>query len=301
MAQFTILITTRNRLEDLKYTLQINEAKLGDSDVEYIICDDGSNDGTYDYVSSNYPKIKLLRNETSKGLIYCRNQMMNLVKTAYAISIDDDSHFVTNNPIPSIEAYFNAHPRCAVVGFRIFWGKEMPFVNINQEKPSIMKSYVGCGHVFRINAWNSIPDYPDWFIFYGEEDFASYHLFKKEWEVHYLPDVLVHHRVDLKGRKHSKDYRLRIRRALRSGWFLYLLFYPVGLVPKKILYSLWMQFKTKVFKGDFRAFIAILQALGDLILNVPRLIKKSDRLSNEEFKKYSKLPAAKLYWKPKDL
>ncbi len=301
MKEVTILITTRNRLDDLKYTLLMNEVVLNDSNIEYIIYDDGSNDGTYEFISSNYPEIKLLRNKTSRGLIYCRNHMMNLVETKYAISIDDDLHFITNNPIHSIKTYFEAHSKCAILSFRIFWGKEAPALTYSDEIPYRTKSYAGGAHVFRMSAWKSIPGYPNWFIFYGEEDYASYHLFKKDWEIHYFPKVLVHHRVDLKARKQKKDYRVRTRRALRSGWFLYLLFYPLGLVPKKILYSLWMQFKTKVFKGDFKAFIAILQALGDLILNLPRLIKNSDRLSKEQFVKYSKLPATKLYWKPKDL
>ena len=300
MSTVTILITTKNRLDDLKYTLKKNEEVLENIDIRYIIYDDGSTDGTYEFISSNYPEYKLLRNEESKGLIYCRSSMMNMVETEYAISIDDDLHFITSNPIQHIESFFKEHNRCAVVSFRIFWSKEAPTFTENYETSCRTKSYAGGAHAFRMDAWRSIPGYPDWFIFYGEEDFASYHLFKKGWEVYYLPEVLTHHRVNLKARKSKKDYRIRTRRALRSGWFLYLLFYPLKLVPKKILYSIWMQFKTKVFKGDFKAFIAILQALGDLFFNSFRLVKNSNRLSNKQFEEYSKLPGTKLYWKPKE-
>jgi GT2 family glycosyltransferase len=135
-------------------------------------------------------------------------------------------------------------------------------------------------------------------VFYGEEEFASFQLFKEGWEIHYLPEVLVHHRVDVKSRKKEKDYRLRLRRSLRAGWYLYFLFYPLKVIPKKFIYTLWIQFKLKVFKGDLKAFIAILQALGDVIFNIPRLMKNANRLTNNEFKEYCKLADTKLYWKP---
>jgi hypothetical protein len=63
-------------------------------------------------------------------------------------------------------------------------------------------------------------------------------------------------------------------------------------------YSLWMQFKLKVLKGDFKALQAIVLALFDLIWNVPRIVKNSNRLTPKEYEKYNQLPETKLYWQP---
>ncbi|MBC7606167.1 MAG: glycosyl transferase, partial [Burkholderiales bacterium] len=132
----------------------------------------------------------------------------------------------------------------------------------------------------------------------GEENFASYQLFKKNWKVFYLPEVLVHHRVDIKARKKNKDYVERQRRSLRSGWYLFFLFYPITKIPRVLSYSLWMQFKTKVFKGDLKVLQAIFLALLDLVLNIPRILKNSNRLTTKEFEVYKKLSATRLYWQP---
>lgn len=296
--KFSILITTKNRLSDLKKTLKYLTDLINDINVECIICDDGSSDETFAFVKSNYKNIQLIKNTKSKGLIYCRNRMLSLTKAKYAITLDDDAHIVSQNTLETLDNYFIANKRCAVMAFRIFWGKVLP-ENLNHAEDYIqVKSFVGCGHVWRLEAWNDIPNYPDWFVFYGEEDFASYQLFKNNWEVHYTPDILVHHRVNVKNRKSQKDYRIRLRRSLRSGWYLYFLFYPFYQIPKRFSYTLWIQIKKKVFKGDLKAFIAILQALGDIILNIPRLLKYANRLSNNEFKEYLKLPETKIYWKP---
>jgi hypothetical protein len=151
-----------------------------------------------------------------------------------------------------------------------------------------------------MSAWNLIPNYPEWFIFYGEEDFASYHLFKKKWEIHYLPEVLVNRRVDLKARKNNIGYTARLRRSLRSGWYLFFMFYPISKIPPKMAYTIWIQFKLKVFKGDFRAFKAIMLALFDLVWNSPKILKNQNRLTVKEYEDYQKLAETKLYWNPEN-
>ena len=297
-ALFSILITTKNRLPDLVYTLQSIRHLLEREDVVCVICDDGSQDGTSDYILQHYPNIILHTNVKSRGYLYCRNKMLNETKADYAISLDDDAHFITAEPLESIATYFEGNPKVGLLGLRIFWSKEQPSETTSTEHSIRMKSFVGCGHVWRMTAWSAIPNYPEWFVFYGEEDFASYQLFKKKWEIHYLPQVLVHHRVDIKARKTQADYGLRLRRSLCSGWNLYFLFYPLKRIPRKMGYSLWMQFKLKVFKGDLKAFSSIFFAMFDLVFSIPFIVKNCNRLTNEEYIEYNSYENAKIYWDP---
>jgi len=298
---FSILISTKNRLTDLAYTLDKIKNLLKENSVECVVFDDGSTDGTYEFVKENFPSIQLERNAVSKGYIFCRNKMLNETAAAYAISLDDDAHFITENPIEALRNHFVQNKACGLIALRVFWGLESPNAIVSNEETARVKGFVGCGHVWRMEAWKSIPNYPEWFIFYGEEDFAAYQLFKNNWEIHYLPEVLVNHRVDIKARKSEKDYRLRLRRSLRSGWYLYIMFYPWQEIPRRFAYTLWIQIKNKVLKGDWGAMLAILQAMGDVIINLPRLLNNSNRLSVQEFKDYNKLSETKLYWTPEEL
>ncbi|MFV8372615.1 glycosyltransferase family 2 protein [Flavobacterium sp. LB2P74] len=295
---FSILITTKNRLTDLAFTLEKIKNFLQEDRVECVIFDDGSTDGTQAYLKENFPNIRLESNPVSKGYIYCRNKMLNETQADYAISLDDDAHFVTEKPLDSIQEYFEENANCGLVALRIFWGLKEPNSASSIEKAQQVQSFVGCAHVWRMKAWRAIPHYPEWFVFYGEENFASFQLFKKNWTVNYLPEVLVNHRVDVKSRRNNSDYGIRLRRSLRSGWYLYFLFYPLGSIPSKMVYSLWIQFKLKVFKGDFKALQAIVLALLDLIWNIPRILKNSNRLAEKEYKDYNQLPEAKIYWQP---
>ena len=296
---FSIQISTKNRKKELAFTLSKIQYLINDSQVELIVFDDGSTDGTYEYVSSHFPQVKIQRNTISKGYLFCRNTMLNATTAAFAISLDDDAHFVIENPLEFIVNHFSENSNCGLLALRIFWGLEEPEIIESSEIVHSVKGFVGCAHVWRMQAWREIPNYPEWFVFYGEEDFASHQLFKQGWAIHYFPKVLVNHRVDIKSRKNNADYVVRLRRSLRSGWYLFFLFYPIRTIPKKMAYSVWMQFKLKVFKGDFKVLKAICLASIDLVCSVPTILKNSNRLTQEEYDAYQKLPETKIYWQHK--
>lgn len=296
---FAIHISTKNRKTDLLFTLKQIESFMNRSDTEVVVFDDGSTDGTFEAVLKEFPQVVLHRNEKSKGYLYCRNQMLNQTQADYAISLDDDAHFLTENPLEQIQNYFEQNSACGVIAFRLYWSLEPPQNTATRQTPGLVKSYIGCGHAWRISAWRDVPDYPEWLEFYGEENIASLYLFQKGWEVCYLPTVLVHHRVDLKKRAQSnKDFAFRYRRSIRSGWYLFLLFYPKYIGYKTVLYSITKQLTTKIFKGDFKVILPLFLAVIDLLLALPKIFKYQNKLSLSAYQKYSKLKEDNIYWEP---
>lgn len=295
---FSIHISTKNRINDLGVTLSSCLEMIKKENVNCVVYDDGSTDGTFEYVKNNFPEVIVYRNEISKGYLYCRNKMLNVTKADYAISLDDDAHFITQKPLPIIKQHFDANPDCGLMALRIFWGLDIPDNTTTNKNVVRVQSFVGCGHVWRMEAWRSIANYPEWFEFYGEEDFASYKLFKNKWSVDYVPQVLVQHRVNVKARRNDLDHNLRLRRSLRSGWYLLFMFAPLHLMPRKFSYSIWMQLKRKVFKGELNVLLILLLAFKDLIVNFPKLFEKGNRLSPKEWEVYSKLSPTKIYWQP---
>lgn len=295
-SNISILISTKNRKNDLALTLNKINYLLLDEKVEVVIFDDGSTDGTYEYVKAIFPQVKIERNTISKGYLFCRNKMLNDTTSDFAVSLDDDAHFISRKSMDSIKNYFDQNSNCGLIALRIFWNLKEPCFTATRDLSQQVQGFVGCAHVWRMKAWHDIPNYPEWFKFYGEENFASYQLCKKNWEVHYLPTVLVNHRVDVKLRKNNTDYCIRLRRSLSTGWYLLLMFYPLHLLPRKLAYSIAIQFKLKVFKGDLKALRAIFLAIFDLVWNIPQIIKNSNRLTQEQYDAYHKLPATKIYW-----
>jgi len=300
MLDFTFVIPTKNRVEDLKKTLSSLEVYINDPKIEFIVFDDGSNDSTGEFVTKEYPSIIYKFNKRSKGIHFVRNQLLGLVKTKYLVSIDDDANFLTTDFLEDIRQYFNDNPKVAILPFRAYWNLLPPTTHSTNQKSVRTKGFGAVSFAMRTDSWQKIPNLLEWFKFYGEEDFISYQLYRQGLEIHYFPKVLVHHRVNIKSRKKQKDYRLRLRRSLRSGWYLFVLFYPLHRIPRIFIYTIWMQIKTKVLKGDVKALRAIIQAFFDVIFNLPRLFYNSNRLSEKEFQDYLKIHNTILYWTPED-
>lgn len=294
--KFTIIITSRNRCNDLRQTLMSFEKLNFASRINIIICNDASTDDTKEMLRDEFPQIRVIHNKMHLGLIESRNLLMNQVKTEYTVSLDDDANFLSEPDWSQIHSFFASNSRCAVLALRIFWGLNIPKSNLSNQQIEPVKSFVGCGHIWRMSAWNEVKFYPGWFKFYGEEDFMSYKLFKSGYKIYYYPEILVHHRVDIKKRKEHKDYTNRTRMSLRSAWYLYFMFYPIAEIPKRFFYSIWMQIKLKLFKGDIKAFVGLILGFIDLIINSVRVVQNADRLSKVEFKDFQKLVDTKIYW-----
>jgi len=294
--KFAIHIATRNRLEDLSATLE----SLGPfaHKAEIIVYDDGSTDGTSAYLARHFPNIAVYRNETPMGYLHCRNKMLNQTSADIAISLDDDSNFLSPEPLVAIERFFTENPACGLIAFRIFWGKEAPGQTGSSDSPGQVRAFVGCGHAWRVAAWREIPDYPEWFEFYGEEKFSALQLHRKGWAVHYLPSVLVHHRVDMKARRAQADFLRRYRRSVRADWYIFFLFYPTGTVYRKMAYSLKNQIFTKVLRGQPKLLLPIVGALWDLMRNFRNIRRGRSVLSKEKYDSFMALAPTKIYWKP---
>ena len=154
--KISILISTKNRCDELLLTLN-NSKHLFNNDVTCVVFDDGSVDNTFKKVKMHFPQVKVFRNEISKGYIYCRNKMLNETVSDIAISLDDDAHFLSTNPIEIIKNHFSENPNCGLIAARIYWSKsEIENYNCTDISQQV-KSYVGCGHV-RMKAWRSIPN-----------------------------------------------------------------------------------------------------------------------------------------------
>ena len=77
-------------------------------DIEIIVCDDGSTDGSHEAVLewlSRNPgrEISLMRNETNKGPGYTCNRCLDLCKGEYVYEMDSDDYLYTDEWVKALE------------------------------------------------------------------------------------------------------------------------------------------------------------------------------------------------------
>lgn len=96
---FTVVVCTRDRVEDLTRCLESLAHQFGDGDGQgwdVLVVDNGSSDGTSDYVRSmieGYPVPLYLEREERMGLSIARNTGLRSAKGSAVVFVDDDVSF----------------------------------------------------------------------------------------------------------------------------------------------------------------------------------------------------------------
>lgn len=92
----SVYMPTCNRLALMKRAINSVLAQTHE-DWELIVVDDGSTDGTWDYLQAlSDPRITALRNETSLGACASRNRAISVATGEWVTGIDDDDEFTTD-------------------------------------------------------------------------------------------------------------------------------------------------------------------------------------------------------------
>ena len=85
----SVIILTYNSLRFIKTCL--DSLFIQDSsDLEVIVVDNGSLDGTVEFVQKYYPQVKLIRNKSNLGTCKARNQGIILAKGEWVLTLDCD-------------------------------------------------------------------------------------------------------------------------------------------------------------------------------------------------------------------
>jgi len=180
----TIVIATKNRREDLAKAVVSALAQKG-ADIEVLVVDDGSSDGTSQMVRERFPQVVLKTHSESAGYVARRNEAANVARGRIIFSIDDDAEFSTEVVIAQILPFF-ANETVGVVA--------IPYLDVNrsdvlrQMAPSTdgeywAASFVGTAHALRRDIFLNLGGYRTHFVHQGEEKDYSIRLLERGFGV----------------------------------------------------------------------------------------------------------------------
>ena len=243
--QVSIMITTRNRVEELRRTCGVLR-ELSPAPLEILITADGCTDGTVAFIQAEMPNARLLVHEPGRGSIASRDRMIREARGDLVLSLDDDSYPQEPDCLAQVIKLFEQHPQIAVLHFPQCtdeYPATLPRFDFGA--PRRTRSFSSAGAVLRRATYLQLPGFePDFFHAYEEPDYAL-QCVAAGGEIFYTPLVSIRHHYSGTARNENRTH---LRHARNEFWST-LMRCPFPQILLLAPYRIWSQFRYACSRG----------------------------------------------------
>jgi GT2 family glycosyltransferase len=299
MSEVTVVITNYNGKHFLEECFE--SLKNQSCSFEVIIIDNGSDDGSCNYIADNYPQFKLIRNKNNLGFSKAVNQGIKSSKTDYIFLLNNDvvleQDCISNllKCIKSNSKYFavaskmveykdrnridNAGDEYNIMGWTKIVGKEKS-IDLYKNEREIFSACAGAA-VYRREIFDTIGYFDENFFAYMEDVDISYRAHIYGYKCLYCPKAIVYHHGS--GTSGSRYNKFKIKLAARNNIYvpyknmpwpqltLNIIFLGLGFLVKYLFF---------VKKGHGTDYIAGLKEGLNSLDKIDKIEYKNNRLSN---------------------
>jgi GT2 family glycosyltransferase len=280
-SRLTVGIVTYNRKEKVLKAIE-SVVTQNVEDVEIIVVDNNSNDGTGQAIREKYPSVKYIRLKENIGCPSGRNYTFANCTGKYIINLDDDG-YLGDGAIEKVIEVFDSDPTIGIIAMRQCYIGEPGACRIIGEDGKEVGEFYGGVSAFRKDMLNKIGYYPENFFFYHEEAVLALRAMDAGYRIISRFDIIMWHpRIGGGKTKPGRwDYYyfrnvLLVVTRLYPGWLM--LKYLILRMGSHALYSI----KRKTFHKYLCAVIYVL-------LHLPVTLMTRKPCRKETVKKYFRL------------
>jgi len=211
---------------------------------EILVVDNGSSDGSADFVREQFPAVQLIVNDGNLGFARANNQAIRVAQGEMVLLLNSDTK-ATPGSIASLVQFARIHPRAAIVGPRLvnadgsFQGSAAAFPSLGQESllllgdlarrlrgqtfpyhplpldlaPRSVDWVSGACLLIRRSVIDQIGDLDEGYFMYTEETDWCYRARRAGWDVWWTPTPIVFH---LNGATAQQTFSLKRRQVYGS-------------------------------------------------------------------------------------
>jgi GT2 family glycosyltransferase len=200
----TVNILSFNRKDELRNTL----TKVYEQDyknIEVIVVDNASDDGSAEMVKNEFPSVQLIQMEKNIGIAGW-NEGFKVAKGEYVLVLDDDSYPDSKTIIKGMEV-ISEDEKIAIIAFNVY------DVSRNKSQTSFYKrpyrDFVGCGAIIKRSVFSLVNGFdPSFFIYVHELDF-SIRVLDMGFKIEYNAEAYIFHRTNSKNKEHPINNSFR--------------------------------------------------------------------------------------------
>jgi len=242
----SVVIVNWNTRDLLAQCLQSVYDTAGELQIEVIVVDNASADGSVEMVQSRFPQVRLIRNTENVGFTRANNQALAICKGRYALLLNSDA-VVLPGSLMTLVRFADAHSKAGIVGARLLnpdgsfqasftdfptlWreflmlsglgrllhGRWYPSRGPRQSQQTVQADYVeGACLLVRREAMDEVGVFDEGYFMYAEEVDWCYRMKQAGWEVWFLAQAPIIHygggsSRQRRTRSEAELYRSRIR------------------------------------------------------------------------------------------
>jgi len=282
----SILIGSRDRVEVLTRCLESVLTQDYDS-LEILVLDDNSSRYHLDELLAakfQDARLRYFRSDKSLGVAGGRNFLMQQTTGDIFCIIDDDACFTDRHSVAQFIKTFEDYPCVGILATKVIeyrssqvgllipfsqhWCKRRPHLI---EERGLVSYYLGTCHALRRQVIEQCGNYQGDLMFGEEELDLSYRAIEQNFELMYLPDVVIHHYpqssvVGQQGCRHRSELYYHVR----NRFFLSYRYLPARYIP--VYLTIWLSvYGVRALKsGAIEDFLAGIGAGWELISTLQR-------------------------------
>lgn len=274
MIDTSILIVSKNRKDELKKTLTILRGLLDEEKHEVCVFLDGCTDGS-EALKTEFAWVLWSGSEKSLGASKARYLLYKAARGVVFIGLDDDSHPLHPDFVEHVRSLFEVNPTVGVLAFQevrgLFASDADAIAAARADEPSRYSAeFVGCGFAILKSVYRSTRGFPVWMDIYGEEACVSIEVLAQQYDILYVPSIMVNHRVDKVARAQEKRNYFRFEKQLLNHVKYYMVYYNN---PMFDLLKLFRHNFLKYALKDIRYFYLFNKVLLQSVLELPLMLK----------------------------
>ena len=209
-----------NRWEDVKVSLS-RIAEIEYPDLETIVVDNGSTDGSQKNIREQFPRVKLIEVGSNLG-IEAYNLGFEAAEGEFILIIDDDS-YPAKESIDRMVQKFSENPKLGVCAFDVRNADDYNQVARTSNAASTIESsystgFNGAGAAVRKEVFKKVGFYPGEFFLYMNEADCSLRIRDLGYEIRFFPDLIAYHKMAAKNRK---SWRAPFYYTRNSFWLIW--------------------------------------------------------------------------------
>jgi len=265
----TINILSFNRKDELYNTL----TKVFEQDyknIEVIVVDNTSSDGSPEMVEQEFPDVILIQMQKNIGIAGW-NEGFKIAKGEYVLVLDDDSYPLEHTISNGLKGFYNKD--IAIVALRVFNNY------LNRDETEYFEKYplsfIGCGALIRREILEIVGVYDALIFLYHNELDLSIRAQSNGYKILYCSNSLIIHVFSTQARKGNAKNILMNKSRYENFFQSYALVFIKNFSGITLLWLLFKLFVNRTMIAFvFFYWDGYIRALSKLILILPQLIAK---------------------------